>query len=120
MAEHIDFRNNIRKNLTSGSTWLRGFFMLLYAFFGYIGVWILLIVVLFQFGSSLVAGKLNERLLPFSQSLGIYISQILHYLTYSTEEKPFPVGYWPVSPDNNIEEEIVNLPKESEPPSKNE
>jgi hypothetical protein len=120
MAEHIDFRNKIREHLTSGNTWLRGFFMLLYAFFGYIALGVLLLVVLFQFGSSLIAGKLNERLLPFSESLSIYISQILHYITYSTEEKPFPVGYWPVAPDNNTKEKVVNLPKESEPPSKNE
>jgi len=74
MKENI--REQLRENLLSGSTWLRGFFMLVYSFICYIAIIITAIVILFQFGVVLISGKPNERLLPLAQSLSLYIHQI--------------------------------------------
>ncbi len=88
-------KEQLKQNLTTVSTWLRGLFMLLYAIIGSIALAITGAVILFQFVSMLLTGKPNEHLLPFAQSLSIYISQIVRYLTYNTEEKPFPSKSWP-------------------------
>jgi len=110
-------REKIRENLLSGSTWLRGFFMLLYAGICYLAIFITGIVILFQFGVVLLSGKLNERLLPVGQSLSLYIHQIFDYLTYNSDEKPFPLSSWPTVNEDDAKP-IVNLTKEPEPPQK--
>ncbi|HEC83856.1 MAG: hypothetical protein DRR08_12925 [Candidatus Parabeggiatoa sp. nov. 2] len=111
-------RDEVRENMLTGNTWLRGFFILLYAFVCYVAIWIVGALALFQFGIVLLSGKPNERLLYFGHSLGIFIYQILLYITYSSDEKPFPFSNWP-NPSEYNTEPVVNLPKESEPPPKN-
>ena len=94
-------KEQLKKNLTLGSTWLRGFFMLLYTMIGMIALFIGVAVIFFQFGSVLLTGKPNEPLFPFGKSLSTYVSQILLYLTYNTEEKPFPLSHWPAETEYN-------------------
>ncbi|MCK5718142.1 MAG: DUF4389 domain-containing protein [Thiomargarita sp.] len=113
-----DLREKIRENLLSGSTWLRFIFMVLYAIMFYFAIWIVGIMILFQFGVVLLTGKLNERILPVGLSLSTYIHQILLYLTYNSDEEPFPFSSWPSIPEYNIEEKVVTLNKEPEPPQK--
>ncbi|OAD23647.1 hypothetical protein THIOM_000515, partial [Candidatus Thiomargarita nelsonii] len=51
--------------------------------------------------------------------LSIYIHQILLYLTYNSEEKPFPFSSWPTVMASD-QDHVVNLPNEPEPPPKAE
>jgi len=108
-------REQIKENLTSHATWSRGFFMLLFAIIGYfLFCYVILVLVLFQFGTILFTGKINARIFPIGKSLSTYLYQILLYLTYSSDERPFPFSSWP----DSKEEEIVNLTEESELPPK--
>lgn len=109
-----ELRDKIRDSLLTPSTWIRLFFMLLYSIICYIAIFVIGIVILFQFGVVLLTGKLNQQLLPVGQSISIYIYQILVYLTYNSEEKPFPFDNWP----EVNEYQVVNLQKEAEPPQK--
>ena len=43
----------------------------------------------------LITTELNEQLLDFSDSLTKYVSQILFYITFKSEERPFPFSPWP-------------------------
>jgi hypothetical protein len=85
----------IKQNIFTGSTWVRGFFMLMFALFHFVAKTVLYIIVIIQFGSILFFGKLNERLLSFGNSLATYIYKIWLFLTYNTDEKPFPFSDWP-------------------------
>lgn len=105
----------IKKNLTNPETWLRGFFMLVYIGIFYLTEGVVIGVTIFQLGSTLFTGKPNERLLYFGQNLGIYISQILNYLSYSSNKKPYPLTPWP----NNTNQPILKLKPESKTPQKN-
>ena len=53
----------------------------------------------------LITSKLNQPLLEFSDSLNIYVGEILTYITFKSEKRPFPFSRWPsgdsVSPDSN-------------------
>lgn len=51
-------------------------------------------VVLFNFGFSLFSGKPNEALTDFGQQLSDYIYNILRFLTFNSEYKPFPFDNW--------------------------
>jgi hypothetical protein len=84
-----------KENIKSSNVWMRGFFIFLYAMISYVAISLTFFVIFFQFGSLLFTGKLNERLLPFGQSLSILIHQIFNFLTFNSDEKPFPFGNWP-------------------------
>jgi hypothetical protein len=47
-------------------------------------------VVAFQFFCSLFTGKPNGRLMRFGRNLARYFQQITVFMTFTTEEKPFP------------------------------
>jgi hypothetical protein len=49
-----------------------------------------------QFFHVLFTGNTNEQLKTFGHSLAIYSYEIVDYLTFNTETKPFPLGAdWP-------------------------
>jgi hypothetical protein len=55
-------------------------------------------VVVFQFFASLFTGKPNDQLTRFGRNLARYFQQITVYMTFATEEKPFPFTPWPDEP----------------------
>jgi hypothetical protein len=85
----------IRNAIMARSTWLRGFFMLLFAVAYGVAELLLVVTVVFQFLCLLVTGKTVDRLLIFGENLSRYFYQIVRYLTFNTEERPFPFSDWP-------------------------
>jgi len=85
----------------SGSTgskrniWVRGLFMLLMGLAFHVSGTVLGVVTVIQFVIVLVNDAPNARLLSFGRSLGIYLRQTVDYLTFVTEDMPFPFGEWP-------------------------
>lgn len=87
--------DDLKENITAKKTWLRGLFILIVAFLLAVARVVLWTVVLFQFLFTLFAGKVNEKLLSFSNSLCRFLYQCFLYITYNSNEKPFPFGDWP-------------------------
>lgn len=85
----------IKQNLKSSGSWLRGLNMLIFAVFFWVSGIILATVVIFQFLTTLFTGKQNPLLLEFAENLSTYFYQIVRFLTYTTESKPFPFQHWP-------------------------
>ena len=85
----------LKKELTAKSKWLRAFFMLLFIIVNYFLQMVIWIVAAFQFIASLLTGGTNKNLELFSNSLSQYAYQILQFLTYNTEQKPYPFDKWP-------------------------
>lgn len=85
----------MKENLKSGSTWIRGLYMLLFCVLYGIAEIVLTIVVLFQFGTKLFTGNTNDRLLELSQNIASYIYEVVRFLGFNSEEKPYPFGEWP-------------------------
>jgi hypothetical protein len=52
-------------------------------------------VVVIQFGFVLITGDRNQKLLDFGASLSKFIYQILQFVTFNSEDKPFPFSDWP-------------------------
>jgi hypothetical protein len=84
-----------RKLIMAQSTWLRGLYMLLFAVAYGIAEFLLFVTAVFQFLHLLVTGKTVERLLIFGDNLSRYFYQIVRYLTFNTEGRPFPFSDWP-------------------------
>ena len=85
----------IKENLSSSDTWGRVLYMFLMAIFYGIAEVVLTAVVIFQLILVLFTGKKNERLLKLGQSLSTYIYQVVCYLTFNSNQKPYPFGAWP-------------------------
>ncbi len=76
-------------------TWVRGLFMLLFGLVFWIAEFLMVMVAAFQFGFVLFTGRTNERLLDFGDDLSRLFYQLVRYLTFNTDEKPFPFSDWP-------------------------
>ena len=98
-ASESEHRASLAQNLKSRATWLRLFFMLVMALLYSVSRVVIGALVLLQFFWVLFTGRSNVRLLNFGQSLATYTYQIVRYLTYNTEERPFPFDAdWPAGP----------------------
>lgn len=84
-----------REHIKRASTWLRGFYIVLFAILFYVAEVVIAAVVIFQFLHTLFTGKTNRRLLTFGQSLSTYAYQILTYISYNSDDQPYPFSAWP-------------------------
>ncbi len=85
---------NVRKNVKSRNTWLRFFYMLVFALIMGLAELILIFAVIVQFFTVLLTGEHNKKLLSFGADMSQYIFDIWRYLTFVSEEQPFPFGEW--------------------------
>lgn len=75
--------------------WLRGVFMVLMAMVCQLCGTLLFFVAVIQFVIVLLNNPPNARLSAFGRSLGNYLRQIVNYLTFASEDVPFPFSEWP-------------------------
>ncbi|MDO8263451.1 MAG: DUF4389 domain-containing protein [Gallionella sp.] len=77
--------------------WMRGLFMLLMALALHVGGTVLGVIAVIQFVIMLLNDTPNERLAKFGRSLARYFQQIVNFLSFATEDIPFPFNDWPAS-----------------------
>ena len=86
---------DVKENLKSQSTWIRGLYVLIYAIFYTIAEIVLFAIIVFQFLLKLFTAETNERLRKLGQGLSTYIYQILQYMNFNSDYQPYPFGAWP-------------------------
>lgn len=105
MSEQID---ELVDNLKRPSLWKRVFFTLGFALlFNIILVPLVLLMVLVQVAFSLFAGEKNSNLADLSEKLVAYLVEVLGFLLFTTEHKPFPFNDFPGSGEINTPAEDV-------------
>ena len=88
--------SDLEKNVRSKNTWLRLLFMIVMAVAWSIAVFIASVVVVVNFLYVLFTGKTNAGLTGLGQSLATYLYQIVRFMTFNTETRPFPMDEaWP-------------------------
>ena len=111
MSNNMD---RVIDNLKQPSIWMRLFFMVIFALVVYFVLVVLVgVLILAQALFAIITGAPNHNLRNFGAAIGQYIFQILNYLTFNSEEKPFPFSEFP---ELDLEE---NVDTEA-PSSKNE
>ena len=89
----------VKENLKKRSTWQRLFFMFVIVLLYAVSRVVVSMVVLLQVFWVLFTAETNKALEQLGQSLATYTYQIVRYLTYNTEERPFPFDLdWPDGP----------------------
>ena len=83
-------------SLTNVDTWIRLAYMVLFALLVMAARLVVSIVVVLQFALVLVFGKDNENLRNLGQGLGKWVYQAIMFLTFNSNDKPFPFDEWPI------------------------
>lgn len=82
-------------SLLNSNTWIRGAYMVLFGLLLVAARLVISIVVVVQFLFVLLVGADNQNLRNLGQGLGKWVYQTLMFLTFNSEEKPFPFDEWP-------------------------
>ena len=108
--------DDLKQNLTAGETWIRGLFILLFAFALVIARFVTGAVVVIQFLFTVFTGQVNDNLKIFGASLARYVYNCLLFVTYNSDDKPFPFGEWPAAEGSLAE--VESAPVKAKPAAK--
>ena len=86
---------SIRDSLLSADTWLKVLFILLFWVLLTVVGWVLGAVVLVQLSIVLFTGDRNMQLVGFGENLGQYLKQIVDFICFVNDDKPFPFSDFP-------------------------
>lgn len=90
--------NSIEDHVKSKATWLRLFFIIVFFALYFVSRIVTFAVVVLQFFWLLFTGAVNEQLRGLGQSLAGYTYEIVRFLTFNTDVRPFPFDSpWPPS-----------------------
>jgi hypothetical protein len=84
-----------KENVTKKSTWLRFLYIIVFAILFYIALLAIFVVVTIQFITKLFTGDVHQRLQEFGDSAAEYVAQLIRYLTFHSDDLPYPFGDWP-------------------------
>ena len=93
--------------------WIRGLFILIFGVILHFLFGIIWLLVIFQFITKVFTGNLNQYLSNFSGGLTQFAFQILLYITFQSEERPFPFSPWPGDKNNVAEDSPEALKSDS-------
>lgn len=116
-------QDEIKRNLLDADQWIRVLFMAGFA----IAAWFVLIglsgLVVVQTIIALISGEPNRNLQKAGYLFGCYLHEIIEFLVYNTDDKPFPFSEFPTAEestepaegavveddDNDDEDEVLDL-----------
>ena len=105
MSEKLD---NIIDNLKQSSVWVRIILMLVFALVLYPVFLVLLVLMIAQMLFVIITGESNANLRSLGVALSAYVFQIVQFMSYVTDTKPFPFSDFPKAEndDLNVSNEI--------------
>ncbi len=93
--ERADMNEHNTEPQAKRNIWLRGLLMILMALAYQLGGTLLFFLAFIQFVLGLLNIDPNERLINLGRSLGRYQNQIATFVSFATEQVPFPFSDWP-------------------------
>ncbi len=83
--EEVETSNRGKPELT------RALYTILYLILGRFISMVLFVIAITQFIYSWLTGEPNEKILHFTEGLAEYTKQLVSYVSFNTDEKPWPV-----------------------------
>ena len=84
-----------KNNLADRTIWVRILYMLLFAIAFSIAEFLIAVSAIFQAVVVLVTGRVNDAVHRFGKNLTVYIAELTEFVTFNSEELPFPFADWP-------------------------
>ncbi len=101
MDNQTEARRDLKDNL------IRGAFLLLFFLAARCVSVLVSVIALFQFLCVLIGGKPNDNAKDFGRNLSLYAAEIIQFLSYNTDRKPWPFSKWPdertLTPESIVE-----------------
>lgn len=79
--------------------WQRALYMLGYGILAYFTFWLLIVLAIIQLIVMAIDGKPNTDLRRFSRNAVQYLWELLAFLVFAGDDRPFPFGAFPNVPD---------------------
>lgn len=96
VVEEDDLGSKIEEHVKSKPTWMRLIFMVVFYVLGGFAAMVGSVVILLGFLWVLFTGETNPQLKQVGQGIASYIYEIIRYLSYNSDVKPFPFeADWP-------------------------
>jgi len=73
----------------------RALYILLYLIIGRFISMVLFVIAITQYIYTWLTGEPNEKILQFTDGLSEYAKQLVSYVGFNSDEKPWPFGDWP-------------------------
>lgn len=87
----------LKSNVKNKDTWLRLVFLIVFGFIFYLCSLLAFAASVLQFLAKLFSGSSIKALAEFGDDLATYLSQVIRYLTFASDVKPFPFSPLPNS-----------------------
>jgi hypothetical protein len=88
-------RDEVKNNLLAPAQWLRILIMAGFILAAWVASLVLVVVMITQTVTVLIAGGPNHNLRQFGLVASAYLHQIVSFLVYGTEDRPFPFAPFP-------------------------
>lgn len=98
---------SVTENAKDVDVWIRGLFIVIFGVIFYFLYGIIWLLVVLQFFTKVFTRQLNPQLMGFSHKLTGYALQILSYITFQSEVRPFPFSPLPEDKDDSAIREAV-------------
>ncbi len=93
MAEFNE--SELKKHVKDKDTWLRFIYLVVFFAAFYLSVVLTFAASVFQFLAKLFSGSSFGGLAEFGDNLAAYQAQVTRFLTFASDEKPFPFAPFP-------------------------
>ena len=85
----------LKKHVKDKDTWLRFIYLVVFGIAFYLSIGLTFAASIFQLLAKLFSGSSFEGLAEFGDNLGSYQAQVTRYLTFASDDKPFPFAPFP-------------------------
>jgi hypothetical protein len=87
---------DLKKHVQDKDTWLRFVYLVVFGVAFYLSILLTFATSIFQFLTKLFSGSSFSGLAEFGDNLATYQSQVTRFLTFASDDKPFPFAPFPV------------------------
>lgn len=75
--------------------WIRVLFAVFFFFIAFIVRMLIIITAVLQIASNFIWKTPNNNLTNFGNLISVYFYEVMQFITYSSDKKPFPFSPWP-------------------------
>lgn len=87
--------DDLKRHVKDKDTWLRFVYLVVFGVAFYLSILLTFATSIFQFLAKLFSGSHFAGLSEFGDNLASYQSQVTRYLTFASDDKPFPFAPFP-------------------------
>ena len=87
--------DDLKKNVKDRDTWMRFAYLVVFGVAFYLSITLTFATSIFQFLAKLFSGTPFAGLSEFGENLATYQADVTRYLTFASDEKPFPFAPFP-------------------------